>query len=74
MILATNVTLPIGKVAYIEMSDTNGIPMKEKVPCLILREATRDEYEELFLDKWTKERLINTKGYNAAHFYEFSTD
>ncbi len=73
MILSTEFKLPVGKVVYLEMTDTNGVPVKEKVPCLILRRATREEYEKFFLEKWPIERLIKTKGYNANYF-EYSTD
>lgn len=74
MILATNVKLPIGKIVHIAMTDTDGIPMQEKVPCLILKEVTRNEFVAEFIDKWPLERLMNTKGYHASYFYEFHTD
>ncbi len=56
------------------MSDVNGVNMNRKIPCLIIKESTREEYEKLFLDKWPLKRLRNTKGGNAKYYYEFHTD
>ncbi len=75
MILATNVVLPIGKIIYInKMTDSHGKLIDKTVPCLILREVTREEYKKEHLDNWPSKELYITDGYNAKYFYEFHTD
>lgn len=67
--------LPIGKIVYIESTDSHGEELKEKHPFLIIRQATRDEFIKYHeSEEWTIERLMETKSYYARNYYEVSTD